>query len=304
MTYYAGIDAGQSATKAVIGDAEGRVIGHGSGPPADEVAQSAASTRLHDALRVALEDASRDAGLQDGVQFRAIVAGISGYEGRVYGHAPALPSANLQLVHDSIVAHVAAFGEGPGVVVIAGTGTVAYGTDASGESVTLGGWGYLFGDEGGAFWIGRRLIERAMRDEDVAAPTRLESAVLKHFDASSLRALARAFYSGEIERRHVAAFAQHAFEMQDQRIEEAAEIIRQAADRVAALGAQTARRLHGNKRVLGEPAPLAFTGGLMRNADFARLVAARARDRLPEAVLVSLTREPEEGALALARRYG
>ena len=102
---FAGIDGGQSSTVALIGDENGAVLGRGTAGPADEVGVGADSTQLRDALRDALSDACRDAKLPYEREFAAIVAGVSGYEGRVYGAMPQMPTQRLVLLHDAPVAH-------------------------------------------------------------------------------------------------------------------------------------------------------------------------------------------------------
>ena len=99
-----------------------------------------------------------------------------------------------------------------GVIVIAGTGSVVYGTSENGWSCTLGGWGYLFGDEGSAFAIVRDALARMMRahddgDASLAAETR---AVCEYFGLPSLRRLVHALYKGELTRDRVASFAPRA----------------------------------------------------------------------------------------------
>jgi len=155
VSLFAGIDGGQSSTVAVVGDERGRILGRGTAGPADEIGASKESTRLRDALQGALEAACADAGLAQESRFDAIVAGVSGYDGHVYGKMPALPSQRVVLVHDTPIAHAGALAGHPGVVIIAGTGSVVFGRDESGRSWTLGGWGFLFGDEGSAFSIVR-----------------------------------------------------------------------------------------------------------------------------------------------------
>lgn len=300
MKLFAGIDGGQSSTTAVVGDESGTILGRGNGPPADEVAQDAASTRLHDALSSALAAALSDAGQTHDARFESIVAGVSGYDGHVVGVAPVLPSKHFELLHDAPVAHAAAFGGGPGVLVIAGTGSVAFGRNESGVELRCGGWGYLFGDEGSAFWIARRCIERAMRDEDAGHAGELQGAVLAHLRQATLRDVQHAFASGSISRTDIAAFARRALELAQSGDGDAMPIAGQAADALAALAALCARRLHGDKRIIGSAVPLAFSGGLLADPWFARKVHARALDRLPEAQLVAMERTPAEGALLLA----
>lgn len=300
MKLFAGIDGGQSSTTAVVGDETGAVLGRGTGPPADEVGEGTQSTRLRDALEAALAAALRDANQAGDAQLESVLAGVSGYDGHVTGVSPTFRTRHFHIVHDAPVAHAAAFGTGAGVLVIAGTGSVAYGRNDAGDTLRLGGWGYLFGDEGSAFWIGRRCIERAMHDEDAGLGSFLRAEVLQHFAQPSLRDLLHASHANVIARSDIAAFARRALELARSGNPDAFVIAGQAADALAALGAHCAQRLHGDKRVIGHPLPLAFSGGLVGDEWFAAKVHACALDRLPEAQLATMRRTPAEGALLLA----
>lgn len=300
MTLYAGIDGGQSSTVAIIADEHGNVLGRGSAGGCDEIGADPASTRLRDALSGALLAAAQQAQLPE-ARFTSVVAGISGYEGTIYGVAPALNTDALLLVHDTQIAHAGAFGGDHGVIVIAGTGSVAYGTCSEGPPVLIGGWGYLFGDEGSAFWIARRALERAMLDEDAGLRSVLRGPALEHFRRDSLRALSRDVYVNAIPRAQVATFAPLVLSLAAQS-DDARFIVSQAADALAALAASCARRLHGNRRVIGVPVQVAFCGGLFEHALFGRRVIAQLADRLPEATVIPARHPPETGALMLAYR--
>ena len=279
MTLYAGIDGGQSGTSAAIGDGE-RVLGRGHAGPADEVGAGPGSTRLREALETALAGAVRDAGLPPRTHFETIAAGISGYEGRIYGAAPRLPADRVILMHDAPIAHAGAFGGGSGVAVIAGTGSVAYARAGDGRTCTAGGWGYCFGDEGSAFWIARQAIERAI-DGDGA----LERSMLEFFGSGSLRALARSFYSGELTRERFASYAARAL----------------AWEEIAGGAAEALARL-AERAVIELPCALAFCGGLLRDVRFAERVHRAARARLPSCSVTEPLADPAEGALILARQ--
>jgi glucosamine kinase len=294
MKYVAGIDGGQSSTSAVIGDETGRIIGSGAAGPADEIGQGADSTRLRDALHDALAAAMKQAKLPAKTRFDAIVAGISGYEGTIYGVAPDLPSDRVTLMHDAPIAHAGAFGGAPGVVVIAGTGSVVYALDDHGERATFGGWGYLFDDEGSAFWIARESIAALMhwQDEDeVEIATELKK-TLSFFDVRSLRELARAYYTGTIPRKRIAAFAEIAMNI---------ELFDAIVQRGAALLSELARvaiRSHG---VRGGT-PVACIGGMFANARFRELVDHGIRAAGRGTQVVAAKYEPVIGAAILA--YG
>ena len=257
----AGIDGGQSSTTAVIGDARGRVIGRGVSGAADEVGQDADSTRMHDALNGALNAARVAAALPEETHFDAIVAGVSGYEGRVYGKVPQLPATRFVLMHDAPVAHAGALGGEPGVVVIAGTGSVVYATDGT-RGWTTGGWGYLFGDEGSAFWLAREALALLMHCEDINGPDYAREAEIacNFFGLPSLRAIARAFYSGELTRDRVAAFATRIVEWHEMQ------------KRLPA-GASALALLVRNAIAAGAAPRVSCVGGMFANARFSELTS-------------------------------
>ncbi len=288
---FAGIDGGQSSTVAVVADESGRILGCGTAGPADEIGVGKGSTRLRDALCDALENASRSAHLAQECTFAAIVAGISGYDGQVYGAAPKLPSARVTLMHDTPIAHVGALGGRPGVVAIAGTGSVVYGRNEEGWSCTLGGWGFLFGDEGSALRIAcdaLRLLMRAHDDGDNSLETETRAAC-EFFGTDSLRRLAHAYYKGEVTRDQLASFAPTALRYDSLRLP-----AERSVDRLAALV--------GMAIEAGSPPRVALVGGVFADAGLRdRMRGAILRDT-PGADIVEARYEPVYGALLLAYR--
>jgi N-acetylglucosamine kinase-like BadF-type ATPase len=291
---FAGIDGGQSSTTAVIGDETGRVLARGSAVAADEVGQGADSTRLRDALEAALADARDRAGLPTKACFTQVVAGISGYEGRVYGKAPEFLAECVTLMHDAPIAHAGALGGDPGVLVIAGTGSVGYGLNERGETCTIGGWGYLFGDQGSAFALVRDAASEAMRDTDAACENHLCAGMLAYFGQPSLRALSRAFYAGDISRERLAGFAVGIIGAAESGDERAAAHCRSSAQALVALASATAARL-----AMQEPR-VAFVGGLLRSSLMAGEIEAQLARRFPAARRVEPRYDPAAGALLLA----
>ncbi len=290
---FAGIDAGQSSTTAAIAGDDGRTIAFGYAGPADEIGADAKSTRLRDALEGALADALRNANLSAQTRFDAIVAGISGYEGRVYGQTPRLPGNRVQLVHDTVIAHAGALGGEPGVVVIAGTGSAAYAVFKDGGTHFEGGWGYLFGDEGSAFWIARTAISLATYHGDCEG-TR---ALLSFFDVHTLRELVRAFYVGDLSRASIASFAPVciASAKADEGCPCLCDPPANAARELARLAARAARETT-------DPITVAFVGGLVADPWLRKLIGQALREQLPSAIVAQPKGEPVDGALVLARR--
>ncbi|MDE2483128.1 MAG: hypothetical protein KGN02_13200 [bacterium] len=292
----AGIDGGQSSTTAVVADERGTILGYGYAGAADELGERAGSTRLRDALESALADAARACGLAPQTRFAAIVAGVSGYEGRLVGEPPRMPTDRFVLVHDAPIAHAGALGGGDGVTVIAGTGSVAYAT-AGGRARRVGGLGYLFGDEGSAFWIARRAVSAAARHDDCDGIARL----LSYFDVHAVREIVARFYAGAISRADLAAFAP--FVIAAARDGDSCACIAQPAVDAASALAELA---FDAALEPGAPVRVSFVGGLVRDPWFGAQLHARTTAlfaaRGSEALLVEPQADPAVGAAILARR--
>ncbi len=298
MRYYAGIDGGQTSTIAVIADETGRILGRGKGAAADEVGQGPDSTRLHDALSDSLRAAVAQAQLPQPTRFARIVAGISGYQGRPHGRQPQLPADEITLEHDAPIAHCGAFAGGPGVIVIAGTGSVAYAVNERGARSLTGGWGYLFGDEGSGFALARSAISDAMRDADAGRLNELASPALQHFDCRSLRDLAREFYAGRISRTQLAAFAAVVAEHAERGSAAALQYLDRCADALVQLTAQALERAD----MQSDAARVAFTGGMVENCAIFAALKQGMRVQVPLAHVVRPCYDPAIGALLLAYR--
>ncbi len=294
MTFFSGIDGGQSNTVAVIADETGKILARGSAGPSDEIGQGPDSTRLSDALRDALADAITHAGLPADTHFAAIVAGVSGYEGRIIGQAPKLPADVFRLVHDSENALAGALRGEPGVVVIAGTGSIAFARNANGASALVGGWGFLFGDEGSAFWLARTALSDAMRDEDAGEANEIGALALRYFQQPSLRKIARGFYLNHISRAQLASFAPMVAEAAMRGNGAAAHYLHDGA---AALATLVVRAI---ARTRMEHANVAFIGGMKQSGGYRELLAQQLRTLVPHARLVQPQYDPAVGALILA----
>jgi N-acetylglucosamine kinase-like BadF-type ATPase len=173
MGYSLGFDGGGTKTDCVLLNANGIVIGEGHGGPANPLRSGydGAFSSLHEAASAAIAAGKihpRDvngvcAGLA-GAGRRSVVRRIMVFLSREF------PLALTHVATDYEIALEAAAGSGPGVVLIAGTGSVAYGRNPAGETARAGGHGPWIGDEGSAFEIGRRAIHAVARSRDMDAP--------------------------------------------------------------------------------------------------------------------------------------
>ncbi|HTX60160.1 MAG TPA: BadF/BadG/BcrA/BcrD ATPase family protein [Verrucomicrobiae bacterium] len=290
MIYVAGIDGGQTSTVAVIGDENGRIVGRGRSGGADEVGAHEYSTRMRDALLGAYGDAAATADLREEDRVAAVVAGVSGYEGRVFGEPPVFETPRFVLMHDAPVAHAGALAGKPGVCVVAGTGSVVYATDGT-HGRTTGGWGPFFGDEGSGFWLACQALAELMRasddgDESISRDVR---AACDFFATTGLRHLARGFYAGELDRGRVASFAPIVLKLARFR-----PLVERGAARLAELAAAAVAR--------GAAPVVACTGGMFENVPYRKLVHAEIAKRAPGVAIVEPKYEPAVGALLLAYR--
>jgi N-acetylglucosamine kinase-like BadF-type ATPase len=295
---YAGVDGGQSSTIAVVLDATGTQLGRAVAGPSDHVGEAPDSQRAAVACEGAVADALRDAGLPADSALTAVVIGISGYEGAWHGRDPCFPGAVVRYKHDAVIALAGAITARPAAVVIAGTGSVAYGEHANGDPVRAGGFGYLFGDEGSGFAIARTALAGAMRSSDGGgALTNLAEAALGFFDCPDLRALARAVSLHEITRPQLAGFARVVLDAARLGDGTARTIVEGAAADLAALAARVVEQLAAAD---AGPIPVAFVGGAVENAGLRADVTRRLEAAAPRARVVEPAHEPAVGAALLA----
>lgn len=294
--YVAGIDGGQSSTTAVVVDHSGVVRGRGSAGPADHVDEPPGSTKCADACATALARALDAARLARDTRLEAVRIGLSGYDAGFDGAEPALGARSVRLQHDAPIALAGAVQSRPAVVVIAGTGSVAYGEDGAGGSVRVGGWGYLFGDAGSGFAVARDALAHAMAADDRGERSPLGDAALAYFDRRDLRELATAALLRRVSRDKLASFARVVHDAARLGDPAASAIVVEAASALAGLAATAIARLDVGDRQVA----VAFSGGEFRSDAF----VARTRERLaalaPGALAVTPRYDPAVGAALLA----
>ena len=190
MSFFLGIDGGGTKTECVIGD-DKHLLGKsiGSTIKIKKVGEDAAGK----ALEAAIADVCRSARVNPREITRTCI-GIAGSSipevtDWTYSVLKQLVGGEVQVVNDALIAHRAAFDDGPGVLVIAGTGSNVLGINDRGESGRAGGWGPMISDEGSGFWIGRRAVAHAMRAHDGKQTTSLLDAVMKAWELKTIEDL-------------------------------------------------------------------------------------------------------------------
>src|SRR2546426_8529983 len=162
---FLGGDAGGSHSAVAIGREDGTVLGRAEGPGAAMRPGGAAASA------VVLADIARRAATQAAASLpvdRAVVgAAGAGRAQEQQELAAALVAAGIaraaRVLADAEVALATAFRSAPGIIITAGTGSIAYARDAAGQLHRCGGYGWQLGDEGGGDWVGRRGVGGAPR---------------------------------------------------------------------------------------------------------------------------------------------
>ncbi len=180
-------------------------------------------------------------------------------------------AATVLVVNDAVPLLHVDQGDGWGVALIAGTGSLAWGRNANGQTARSGGWGYLFSDEGSAFSIGRAVLNAVSRAVDGRGEqTCLVADVIGHLELSSPQEIVTAVYSHEVPRAVVANMASLGFAAAVRRDNVSLEILKQAAVELAAMAVVTARRLEMQSML-----SLTLTGSvLIQNPEFRQQVIA------------------------------
>ncbi len=145
---------------------------------------------------------------------------------------------------DAIVALAGAFGTAPGIIIIAGTGAICFGKNQQGKIARSGGWGYLLGDEGSGYFIGREAIIAALKDFDGRGEkTELRQVVTKQFNLDSIEKIIPLIYKNKIDRIQIAGLAPLVFKTADKGDLIAEEIVKSAGKELGNLAKAVADRL-------------------------------------------------------------
>lgn len=301
MSYFLGIDGGGTKTTCAVGD-ESHLLAAATAGPSNivRVGEGKAGESLHQCVR----QACAAAGIVPEDVARTCIGGSGAAQPElakiVRSLLAEILATPIEVVGDMQIALEAAFDTGPGIVVIAGTGSIAYGRDQQGRTARAGGWGFAIGDEGSAHWIGRKAVSAVLRAADLSdancAKSALVTSLLKAWGVTSIADLARAANSVPPP-NFAALFPAIAASSDDL----ATQVLTEAGRELAEVAAVVIRRLFA-KDHSGE-VPLAMTGGVFRYAAMVRQVfynELRALD--PRVELNPQVVEPVEGALRMARR--
>ncbi|HSB77141.1 MAG TPA: BadF/BadG/BcrA/BcrD ATPase family protein [Terriglobales bacterium] len=298
MPWFLGIDGGGSKTNCLLGD-ERNVLASAGAAGSNPIRVGEARSRQ--ALQAAVREVCALAQVQPSQLTRTCV-GMAGaarpqVEKQVRAILADLVGGEIEVAGDMVIALEAAFRGAPGLIVIAGTGSIAYGRNERGETARAGGWGFAISDEGSGHWIGRAAVAAAMRAHDLGENSVLVSSIMNTWHLGSREDVVRAANAipppdfAELFPQVLAAAAGG-----DSR---ANEILTQAATELAQLARIVADRLWRGRQGFR----VAISGGVFQNAPLVRQVFCNSlRSLHPQAEIDGKVVEPAQGALWLARK--
>lgn len=297
VAFFLGIDGGGTKTDCALGDGAG-ILGRGreAGSKRTRVGEAQARAALHGAIRQAAAEAKVDL-----AQVRRTCVGMAGasrpeINESVRALVAEVVPGEIEVVGDMHVALEAAFPDAPGMVVIAGTGSIAYGRNERGETARAGGWGSAISDEGSGEWIGRAAAAAALRAYDSGQSTALIECILNSWRLATRDDVARAANASPPP--DYAALLPQILATAKAGDGVARDLLLQAGTELAQLAKVVARRLWPGAL----SARVALAGGVFRHSEMVRRVFANSlRAERPQTEIVEDV-EPVVGALALARR--
>ena len=254
-----GIDVGGTKTVCMLADDTERVIAEGreDGANLQGAGELALEKVLHSVMEKTLEGT--------GILPSAICLGIAGVdraadEAVVRGIMNRIGyKARILVVNDALIALQAGIGDAPGIVIVSGTGSIAYGRNEQGEAARAGGWGYVLGDEGSGYWIGRLALRAVVRDADGRGRvTSLTPRLLAHFGVERATELIHKVYQDELNPRSIAAVAKYVQHARDEGDSVAASILNRAADELMTAATAVMSRLDLSER----PFTFVLAGGM------------------------------------------
>lgn len=265
--YVIGVDGGGTKTNFVLMDFSGNIIANAKGDSTNY--QVVGGKKLREELLKGFDLLLKQINMP-ATKIDQIFLGLAG-AGRESDRKEILGLFHDTQFHkkitvdsDAMVALAGAFGTGPGIIIIAGTGAICFGKNSRGKVVRSGGWGYLLGDEGSGYFIGREAIIAALKDFDGRGEkTSLKERITVHFRLSSIDQIIPQIYQNRIDRVAIADLAPIVFEEASHGDPVASEIIRRSAKELGLLAKAVAQRLNFE----GEEINVALIGSIFKQRE-------------------------------------
>ncbi len=303
MTYFIGVDGGASKTAAVVARESGKILGRGlaGGSNHLRVGIETATQNIERAVNLALVEA--------GVAIKDVeyaYCGIAGSDHPTHRErvieslSVFFPRGNFIVDNDARIALTGAIGFGAGIVIISGTGSVAFGRNDANAEARAGGWGPTLGDEGSGYWIAREGLSAIVRARDGRGfATRMTDLLCNEYGLQTPDDLPRFVYATTTHADDIARSGRLVIQAAQEGDDIAREILARGGSELAECILAIARRL----KMTDSAFPVAYVGGAFHAGE---LLLSPMRLRLqrdaPGATLVPPLHPPVEGAAMMAMR--
>jgi N-acetylglucosamine kinase-like BadF-type ATPase len=294
--YVLGVDGGGSGTRCIISTFSGSIISRGNGGPSNPLtvgAKRAASNIIN-----AVRDASDYRSI---TKFKISYLGIAGTdkpEGMeaLRSNLRGIEFGSLHIVSDAAIALAGATGSRPGIIVISGTGSIAYGNNF-GRIARAGGWGWRLGDEGSGYYIGKKALIAALRDFDGRGPpTIMRAKIEETLGIEDPSELVNIVYSEDMEIKEIAAIAPLVCEAAEEGDNVALKILKKSGEELGIAANAVIHRLELKGCFPVAVSPWIFEkGGALK-----QILEKKIRKKSPNARIIKPRFSPEIGAILLA----
>ncbi|HLL69996.1 MAG TPA: BadF/BadG/BcrA/BcrD ATPase family protein [Pyrinomonadaceae bacterium] len=299
-----GVDGGGTKTQAMITDEEGRALGEGLAGPSNPLRVGVSSAAA--AVREAVDRACAAAGVRR-TDIASAEVGLAGVrradlkERMADALQRTLGINPIEVVTDADIALYGATAGKPGLVLIAGTGSICCGKNARRKHACAGGWGPLAGDEGSGSWIARRALQAVAHASDGRGDaTRLGEAACLYFNVATADDLSLAIYAPSMTNERIAGFARSVIEAARARDAVACEIVTDAGRELASLARTVIRKL----RIERESFQVAYVGGVFAAGELVLAPLRKAVEQsAPQAFLAPPQLSPAAAAATMARAH-
>lgn len=301
-----GVDGGGTNTRCLVADLSGQILGEGRSGPSNylsagrDLAGESLAAAIHEALAAAARTTADVA---------AACLGLAG-AGRPEDQAVIrslltfLEPAPIQIISDGRIALAGAFDGRPGAIVIAGTGSLVLGINGAGQMVRAGGWGWILGDEGSGFFLGRSALTAALAELDETGPrTLLRSRICHAWGLERLEQVVQRVYANPLTAKaEVAALAPVVMTAAAEGDAVATGLLEQAGRDLAVQAAAVLRRMGMTEADQeGTPPMVAVTGGVLApGSGVLEALRLGLMERVPAARVVECRGTPAQGAIRLA----
>ena len=300
MRAYLGIDGGGTRTRSLLVSETGDILGRAVSGPSN--VQQVSMETLHGNLQMLLDQTFTD--LPNDVEYISSCFGLAGAASAknkdeirdILVSLTPVPTESPILTSDAHIALIGALANRPGLMLIAGTGSICLGRDAEGHTHRTGGWGPAYDDLGSGSWIGRQAMQMTFQESDGrrdAGPWQRN--VLKRLRCASIEELLVKVKNGEITNPHVAALAPMVMQLAQAGVSDADTILDHAIQELIRAVTVTYQK---SKLI---DAPLVLVGGLLEKSDLFRerfITALKATE--PKIQIQQSLMSPIVGAVVVA----